>query len=322
MVGRRHAALLASWGLAWSMGACSSNAPTTAITDDAGTDVDAATHDATTETIDAAADTSHDAGDSTLDVVEDTTKPPPDTSVPPDTGSCDPGCHIDCLSTTGGAICAGDHVWQEAHGYRLVKCCGDPWPGPGPACTDDTPAYSCTKGCNTAPVDPRYASCFPIGPPGAVSSELYALFCNEGAPKSVGAPCTGDADCRPSATSARLACDGTSHTCVASTRPAAPSGYGGSCGLDASSVSVGAEQLVTGATCALCVVDYPSGAPCVRQACTTSCVFDDDCPDGSVCVCANAGTTSADAGTLGYRYCAAISDRTTPAGRTAWLACP
>jgi len=56
-------------------------------------------------------------------------------------------------------------------------------------------------------------------------------------------------------------------------------------------------------------------AACVRQQCTMPCKFDEDCPSGHVCLCANSSEDRL------LQFCARAKDRTTIKGRTAGLSC-
>ncbi len=228
---------------------------------------------------------------------------------------CDPGCHWDCF---GGTTCFAGDVYILGGGPR--SCChyGDPWPGTGPMCTQDSPQYVCpTPACSTP--DERYYECLSrVQYFSGVPTELLRLWCAEGAPHGPGDPCAVDQDCRPVADGAapRLRCDSATSQCVSEARPLAPAGFGGSCGLTAADVPrASSDQAVPGVTCALCQVVADAAAGCLRQACTVPCHLDEDCPDGTVCLCALSGG-------LFSQYCAGATDRTTTAGRTAWLSCP
>jgi hypothetical protein len=79
------------------------------------------------------------------------------------------------------------------------------------------------------------------------------------------------------------------------------------------------DVLAEGATCDLCHVDWDPSNGCWRQACTMACTFDEDCPEGAVCLCPPAGTYD-----VAYpgSFCARVAGRETAADRTAWLSCP
>ena len=53
-----------------------------------------------------------------------------------------------------------------------------------------------------------------------------------------------------------------------------------------------------------------------RQARTTRCQFDEDCPEGTVCLCPYARDD------IPGQFCAAATDRETAEGRSAGLVCP
>jgi hypothetical protein len=222
---------------------------------------------------------------------------------------CDPECAWPCA---GGSLCADGTAWLNA--ADPVDCCYDdqPWPGPGPLCAV-TP-LACTGGACATP-DPRYAACLDrLGRADAKDAEeLLRLYCPQGAARSAGDSCLSDTDCRPAAEGViALRCDGV--TCVEATRPAAPADYGASCGLDPGAlVWLDNGELATdGFDCAVCQVARFGGA-CLQQGCTLLCNFDEDCPEGSICLCGATPSTA-------VGYCAAATDRDTAAGRAAGLA--
>ncbi|MBI5487409.1 MAG: hypothetical protein HY905_08755 [Deltaproteobacteria bacterium] len=233
---------------------------------------------------------------------------------------CDPGCHWDCF---GGTTCTADGVYVLAYAPR--DCChfGDPWPGDGPLCSSGGPHHICDSPSCRVP-DERYGECLQRLGRGSLEpddlAEALRLHCPEGGPKSPGDPCTTDADCRPVAEGAapRLRCDTGLSACVADVRPPPPAGFGASCGATRGDVlSSEVDVLVTTPTCPLChaIVDWRTG--CVLQACTADCRFDEDCPDGTVCLCTLASGYYSARG-----YCAGATDRDTVEGRIAWLTCP
>jgi len=262
--------------------------------------------------------------DAGTDATPDT--PSPERDAPTHDG-CDEYCHWDCF---GGVQCTAGKVWLLGNGP--APCCryGDPWPYGGIVCSTGEP-IACEGGSCIVP-DARYTDCLNAygrkadtcsvseGTVGT-ACELPRLYCPQGAPKHPGDACASDADCRPAAEGvSRLNCDvGGTATCVEEPRPDAPASYGTSCGFanDAFDPYTGATEKVVGGPnggddCALCQVAWNAGG-CLRQGCTMTCVFDEDCPEGSVCLCDDAGG----------RYCAAATDRTTPEGRSAGLApCP
>ncbi len=233
---------------------------------------------------------------------------------------CVEGCHWDCF---GGSQCVDGVAWVNAFAPR--ECChySDPWPGPGPLCAAH--GHACEGGVCSAP-DPRYRACVELlGTPGepcqGADCEHILLWCPEGMPKESGAPCTDDRDCRPAAQGImRLRCDvGGTNTCVEDVRPAAPDDYGAPCGLGDADVPwlVDGEAVVapSNGTCELCQV-MRIGEGCLQQGCTIPCVYDEDCPAGSVCLCGDWGSPTSG-------YCAAATDRDTPQGRGAGLSpCP
>lgn len=247
-----------------------------------------------------------------------------------DPNACRPGCHWDCF---GGHLCDGGKIYQVI--YAPVDCCNDndPWPMPGPVCTEGVVVTTCASGhgCTSKwPLDARYQSCIQQGRmglvAGAATNELLGLLCDGSAPKLVGASCASDADCRPAdvSVSGALTCDATSQQCVETSRPAAPADYQASCGITpASSFSSASEALLpapASTTAPLCHAIGDSSGSCTRQARTYACSFDEDCPAGSICLCGSF-TAGPDQG-KGVTFCAAATDRTTVAGRTAGLVCP
>lgn len=244
----------------------------------------------------------------------------PDGDAAPDEGSpgCEDGCHWDC---SGGFQCWTDgHVWRIGAG--AYPCChaGDPWPYDGPTCSAGD-RYTCMAGCGTSmwSVDERYAYCFQWPPLQSLSQpgpSVLRLLCSEGQPHSAGDPCTADDECRPAAASVAggLSCDTASGHCVDRVRPPAPSDFGASCGLAPADVPYDSyDHVVPGKTCSDCYV-FNNGT-CLEQACTMPCEYDEDCPDGAVCLCGTTGNGAF------AQFCANATDRTGP-GRRSWLSCP
>jgi hypothetical protein len=105
--------------------------------------------------------------------------------------------------------------------------------------------------------------------------------------------------------------------CAPSTRPATPLEFGQDCGLVQHSQSPAThDRLVPGIACELCHTRFDPDENCLRQACTMRCHYDEDCPDGTVCLC------MVQYGMYVGRFCARALDRFTLDGRTAWLNCP
>ena len=244
--------------------------------------------------------------------------------------ACRPGCHWDCF---GGHLCQGGAIYVGI--YAPVDCCteNDPWPMAGPVCTDGVIATSCPKGggCKTGGgLDARYRACIQetrMGlVSGATSEELLRLLCEGFEPKLAGASCVSNADCRPADASVlgALSCDVATTKCVEVARPAAPADYQGDCGLAELTALTDAVESVLpvagSSTAALCHAIKDASGSCVRQARTYACSFDEDCPSGSVCLCGSF-TAGPDSG-RGVTFCAAATDRTSVAGRTAGLVCP
>ena len=173
--------------------------------------------------------------------------------------------------------------------------------------------YECAGSCSTP--DSRYSACFsPATTNGwsdlAAFSHLYPIFC-EDEMRRVGDPCSSDGDCRPSLDGVRLVC-GEDDSCSGAPRPSAPDLYGQQCGLDSEQVPQNSNDSVTeGVLCDWCHVVREPGEECVRQACTIACQLDEDCPEGSVCLCFEDQFPT--------QFCVQTDDRSTP---TNWLMCP
>jgi hypothetical protein len=235
----------------------------------------------------------------------------------PDTSECEWGtCVQDCF---GGTSCVAGQIWQ--HEFREFDCCEvdihDPL-----VCALAVIHECATPVCQIP--DPRYQYCVavfrhPDDVPDDRFLELLALQCPEASTKVAGASCATDADCRPAADgAARLRCDipdAGVGTCVAETRPAPNARYGTDCGLPPDLVPFGNEGRVRtdDPACRWCQVARAPGG-CLRQACTMDCILDEDCPEGSICLC---GFERA------FGYCAPATGRELPADRAAGLpACP
>ena len=224
--------------------------------------------------------------------------------------TCEPGCHWDCFYE--GYQCEDGKVW---HLFRApVPCCQDSdFEGlTRPICASPGDPMLCSDGCS-AP-DPRYAAC--LGPNRATAFEAHQrLLCKEVAPRNVGDPCSEDEDCRPAMESieGKLVCDDETRQCVEQPRAIAPDHYGDVC--DELPVGYAGENVTPVAApsgCTHCYWYKSYELSCVRQAKTITCTFDEDCPNGSVCLCVP-GTE--------YSVCGDASDRTTVEGRTAWMEC-
>jgi hypothetical protein len=232
------------------------------------------------------------------------------------------GCHWDCF---GGHTCENGEIWTLL--TWAAPCCNydDPWPMSGPVC-GDLLVTSCPAGetCITGSVDARYKDCVYQASygnkdylPGPATTEFLRLLCSGSQPKKAGDSCTSDSDCRPAAASvtSALACDTASKQCALAPRPSAPAGYMQPC--VPSGQTPFSELVYELPSKELCHATGPASAGgCVKQGLTLPCVFDEDCPTGSICLCGK----RAQGGRL--RFCAAATDRTTPAGRTAGLSCP
>ncbi len=224
--------------------------------------------------------------------------------------SCQPGCHWDCFG--GGAVCQDGKLYRLGRG--AAPCCRfeDPWPFPGPVCSSGT-LYACLTKC--APVDSRYAHCFAPTPAADMPdsmAHLFKLSCAETQYAIPGTACQTDDQCRPMAmdVSSRLACDLASHQCNIISRPDRPPDFGASCGLTKADVPFGSETdfVTAGKNCAVCHVAKYLYTECPRQGCTMPCQYDEDCPEGTVCVCVSSGTKLT-------QICAAATDRAPPEGR-------
>ena len=227
---------------------------------------------------------------------------------------CSPTCHHDCLGVS--AFCVAGEVW--AGGHKPVPCChfGEPWPLTGPVC-GFTLLRTCASDCASA-IDPRYSACIGVGldtGAGATRPHITSMMCAEGVPRVVGAPCKVAADCRPAAADLALRCDSSTGRCVSTPRPPPPPGYGASC--EPSTIDLplmGTERLALVSSCSgRCYAALD--ATCLHAQCTDFCQLDEDCPDGSICVCLGSGYHS-----VRPQVCLPKSDRTL-AGRVASVPC-
>ncbi len=197
---------------------------------------------------------------------------------------CVPGCHWDCF---GGTSCSGGTLLTLANAPRpccrpedfdlLSACVVRRSECAAPSCNPDTRYRTCLDSTARAVVSP-----IPGFDPLA-DQRNRRLLCGEGAPRSPGDACHADEDCRPIAegAGAALRCDTSTMRCALTARPAAPDLYGQHCG-----VTSGADGVAPGATCAWCVISSASSG-CLAQACTMPCDYDEDCPEGSMCLCAS-----------------------------------
>jgi hypothetical protein len=243
--------------------------------------------------------------------------PPPPLPEPPG-DACQAGCHFDCF---GGTVCKDGSVYTNAFAPR--PCCRiSDFSGDDLVCAQRTSPYRCPSGrCGSR--DRRYDFCLARSPSisGPLPDHLLRLSCEEGRPHVVGDLCAADEDCRPTAdaVAGRLRCDRASGRCVAEPR-VTPAAYGGSCGLSQEQARA-LDKLGPGKTCPLCYV-HLGDATC--QACTVSCQLDEDCPAGSVCLCAYPRFSS---GTAILQFCAPLArssdDRRPEAVQFApgWLSC-
>jgi hypothetical protein len=224
-------------------------------------------------------------------------------------------------------ICEDGGVYAMA--FSPYPCCkmGDPWPLSGPECTSGSPPiYSCpSKKCGVP--DPRYQTClgwlnkgqlYPLRDVAEVE-HLLKLYCFSN-PIVPGHPCRGEDGCRPAAAevSGRLICDVVNHLCVQEPREPASVEYGTSCGVAASDLSDKTstrDQVVAGKTCSYCHVLWDDYGQCVRQGCTQQCQYDEDCPAGSICLCALSDTD------VLMQFCAGATGRTAPLERAHSLPC-
>lgn len=244
------------------------------------------------------------APDATVDVAPD---------IRSDSDECLPGCHYDCF---GGVGCIKGSVW--IYGQGAIPCCrpGDPIPGDdspaGPCAESDKPVHVCANRAGCArPADPRYERCAQKSAMVMPGSEIYYRVHCAGSSHRAGDSCQSDADCRPSATEARLRCELSKARCVETPRPKAPDGYGESCGLSSRSEEVVWVFPNARRELRFCHVAQDFSVGCVRQGMTMPCLLDEDCPAGSICLC----------DTYPVPVCARATDRETLAGRTAGLRC-
>jgi len=230
---------------------------------------------------------------------------------------CVPGCHWDCF---GGIVCSSGKVYQLGYGPR--PCCrsSDPWPGDGPICSSIV-LYECEGFC--VYTDERLDLCMYVGnsfmPPRYFEfpSEFLKVFCEEGRPHAPGDSCENDDDCRPAAHGeGRLRCDSESGRCIVADPVLPPEGFGGNCGLSGDDPSLRYAVVKFAPNCEICHVGNNLEI-CLEQGCTMNCAFDEDCPEGYVCVCETDQYRMEM-----HRICAITEDTTTPEGRASGLTCP
>lgn len=207
-----------------------------------------------------------------------------------------------------------------------MPCCTstDPWPYGGPKCTTGAVHYHCLSPCRKfTEVHERYQHCLGVsqtyGDYPLDFGHMLELPCGQIHPLKPGASCALDEDCRPAAPGiTRLPCDWESHTCVVIKKKAPPTYLGKGCGLDVASLGFkpSADYAAKGKTCELCHVLWDAKKQCLRQGCTVACTYDEDCPQGMVCLCAAA------VGSQMKQICAAATDREDVQGRSAGLECP
>lgn len=194
---------------------------------------------------------------------------------------CDPNCHWDCFG--GQPLCENGVVWSTHFGP--IPCCryDDPWPMPGPICGSEK-LLQCKSSCIKI-FDARYKNCHydRIILPSDPLAEIARLKCQDTANREVGSSCQSDAECRPAkdTVSGRLICDLTTKMCKEVPRPTLD-GYGGSCGTF---TPPNTRSVITLDDGSICVVEKDFENNCWKQAKTLSCVFDEDCPVGSICLC-------------------------------------
>jgi len=237
-----------------------------------------------------------------------------DVDAPTDAGDCVPNCHWDCF---GGVSCSQGKVWKV--GYGAVPCCNydDPWPFDGPECSAGE-LFSCPgEECQTSPTDTRYEGCFEYSFTENndlnLLSHFFPAFCEEGF-KNTGTTCENDDDCRPSADANKLRCNFNTNLCEIMDRPNPTVGYGGNCGL--SEDTIVNKEIIKGETCEWCHVYESTDPACLKQACTMTCKFDEDCPEGSVCLCLGSLDSQQP-----FQFCVQTVERTEEARRE-WLNCP
>lgn len=212
-----------------------------------------------------------------------------------------PQSTCDLLLTTlcpGGQWCVGG-VASNLSTLHL-PC---PAPGsPSQTCLVGTP-YMCTSRRCAEPAerDRRYDEPF-CSQNGPLPPSRLRLLCAEGRPHRMGDNCKTDDECRPAAAGIQaLRCDASTLRCVLASRPAAPRGYGEPCGRRPSG----------GAACPVCL-SATDDSGCLREACSMPCWYDDDCPDGSIClcdqICAEAKERRPDLRRLPWLKCAPVTD--------------
>ncbi len=232
-------------------------------------------------------------------------------------GGCDPDCHVDCF---GGVFCEAGELWVNAFGAK--PCCSWDDSDFSLDCRFDE-ITSCDNGClENVSENPRYMhvmqECFEgIREPNVHElAHLYPYFC-EASLKLAGMTCYHDEHCRPSADENRLVCDLVVSKCVIAFRPVAPIGFGEHCGLENDRPGSYEDIVVSGVTCEWCHVLYDGKNECLRQACTIPCKLDEDCPEGSHCLCLGYIESFIDEP---YQVCVRTEDYN-QSSRREWLSC-
>jgi hypothetical protein len=179
----------------------------------------------------------------------------------------DDNCHYDCF---GAIECRNGTVITRAH--TILSCDSDG------RCPRET-VGTCQKGCAVDFIE-EVPNC-PM------------RICRENFPKQPGDVCTTEADCHPTLAvradggvwQTYLRCDFARGICVETAGPEI-NDWLGPCdpGLMAQ-LEKEAYGVVEDATCSggLCAYYAPLDKSCVQQGCTSGCVTDQDCPQGSVC---------------------------------------
>lgn len=167
--------------------------------------------------------------------------------------------------------------------------------------SSSTPVGTCAKGCGIARMPDTLGVC---------PTDL----CLENVPKVAGDPCQGDDDCRPTqaessttmVTNTHLACDTSTHACVATAGPTVAD-WLKPCSADALAqiAPAGTRAFDRGAPdpgCAegWCAAARVEGAACIASSCTRACTSDDQCPGGSTCILFVNGTNACDTPPMGW----------------------
>jgi hypothetical protein len=179
---------------------------------------------------------------------------------------------------------------------------------------------SCASGTCVTVNDTRYGHCLKVGEYRGRFLEmdhLLRLHCSKDFHRKEGGLCSGNKDCVPSTAGPNYTLTCSSGTCRKVPRTAPPADYRKSCGLTRADLKswLDRDEAVPGKTCGLCHIYYDFKQDCLKQGCTVTCKYDDDCPAGSACLCVPYN------GKVLLQVCTPVSRRETHQDRTADLTC-